>query len=318
MPGVRSDTGFRAIKRSVTKVFPLRNETVTSRQACCNSVTVVFRLNRAPADGTIPPPDSIGRAGLFGVTCSGCMIFHPVFWDNRFEFMRVERLHGFDLSPAEARRLQGELASRVVAGPTLDLGAVRYVAGADASTEGDRAYATVVVLDFPGLSVVEVRGFEAPLEFPYVPGLLSFREMPSVLGALEKVETAVDVVVLDAQGLAHPRRMGLASHIGLFLDVPTVGCAKSVLVGRHEEPGLEKGSVTDLVHRGEVVGRMVRTRDGVSPVYVSVGSGIDLLSSVELVLACCTKYRLPETTRRAHDAANRLRRGEGGGAMRLL
>src|SRR5215210_397687 len=201
MPGVRSDTGFRAIKRSVTKVFPLRNETVTSRQARRNSVTVVFRLNRAPADGTIPPSR-----------------FHRSGW--------------------------------------------------------------------------------------------SFREMPSVLGALEKVETAVDVVVLDAQGLAHPRRMGLASHIGLFLDVPTVGCAKSVLVGKFEEPGIEKGSATDLVHCGEVVGRVVRTREKVSPVYVSVGNGIDLDSSVELVLACSTRYRLPEPTRQAHNAANRLRRGE--------
>jgi len=232
--------------------------------------------------------------------------------------MKVEGIHGFDLSPPEARRLQEELASRVVAGPALDLSGVRHVAGADVSTQGDMAYATVVVLEFPELSLVEVKGYEVPLGFPYVPGLLSFRELPSVVGALEKIQTSVDVLILDAHGLAHPRRMGLASHLGTFLDVPTVGCAKSRLVGSFEEPGREKGSVTDLVHRGEVVGRMVRTRDGVSPVYVSVGSGIDLLSSVELVLACCTKYRLPETTRRAHDAANRLRRGEGGGAMRLL
>jgi len=227
--------------------------------------------------------------------------------------MQVRELHGFDLSPAEARRLQGELASRVAVGPALDLGVVRYVAGADVSTQGDRAYATVAVLDFPGLSVVEVQGFEAPLEFPYVPGLLSFREMSSILGALKKVETGVDVLVLDAQGLAHPRRMGLASHAGLFVDVPTVGCAKSVLVGKFEEPGPEKGSATDMVHRGEVVGRAVRTRDRVSPVYVSVGSGIDLDSSVGLVLACCTRYRLPEPTRQAHNAANRLRRGEDPG-----
>ena len=224
--------------------------------------------------------------------------------------MRVEELHEFGLSPAEARALQGELASRVVAGPTLDLGSVRYVAGADVSTQGDRAYGTVVVLDFPALSVVEAQGFKAPLEFPYVPGLLSFREMPSLLGALKKVETAADVVVLDAQGLAHPRRMGLASHVGLFIDVPTVGCAKSVLVGKFEEPGLEKGSATELMHRGDIVGRAVRTREKVSPVYVSVGNGIDLDSCVELVLACCTRYRLPEPTRQAHNAANRLRRGE--------
>jgi deoxyribonuclease V len=233
--------------------------------------------------------------------------------------MKVERLHGFDLSPGEARRLQDELSSRVVAGPALDLGGVRRVAGADVSTQGERAYATVVVLEFPALSVVEVRGFEAALEFPYVPGLLSFRELPPLLGALEKVRTGVEALILDAQGLAHPRRMGLASHVGLFVDVPTIGCAKSRLVGGYEEPGAEKGSAMDLVHRGEVVGKVVRTRERVSPVYVSVGNGIDLASSVEMVLACCTKYRLPETTRHAHNAANRLRRGEDpGGPTGLL
>jgi deoxyribonuclease V len=233
--------------------------------------------------------------------------------------MKVSGLHGLDLSPLEARRLQQELASRVVAGPALDLSGVRFVAGADVSTQGNMAYATVVVLDFPGLSPVEVRGYEAPLRFPYVPGLLSFRELPSVVGALEKIETEVDALVLDAQGLAHPRRMGLASHLGIFLDVPTVGCAKSPLVGSFEGPGREKGSATDLVHRGEVVGRVLRTRNEVSPVYVSVGNRIDLGSSVELILACCTRYRLPETTRQAHNAANRLRRGEEpGGTLPLV
>src|SRR4051794_14815347 len=224
--------------------------------------------------------------------------------------MKISGLYGLDLSPPEARRLQEEVASRVVGGPALDLADVRYVAGAGVSTEGDMAYATVVVLDFAGLSPVEVKGYEAPLRFPYVPGLLSFRELPSVVGALEQVETEVDALILDAQGIAHPRRMGLASHLGIFLDVPTVGCAKSLLVGSFEEPGREKGSATDLVHRGEVVGKVLRTRDGVSPVYVSVGNGIDLESSAGLVLACCTRYRLPETTRQAHSAANRLRRGE--------
>src|SRR5918994_7015640 len=233
--------------------------------------------------------------------------------------MKVQGLYGLDLSPPEARRLQEELASRVVAGPGLDLSGVRHVAGADVSTQKDVAYATVVVLEFPGLTLVEVRGFEAPLRFPYVPGLLSFREVPPVVRALEKVETEVDALILDAHGLAHPRRMGLASHLGIFLDVPTVGCAKSRLVGSYEEPGREKGSATDLVHRGEIVGRVLRTREGVSPVYVSVGDGIDLGSAVDLVVACCTRYRLPETTRQAHNAANRLRRGEEpGGSLRLV
>ncbi len=224
--------------------------------------------------------------------------------------MRVRRLHPFTLSPGEARRLQGELAPQVVVGPPLELSRVRFVAGADVSTQGDRGYATVVVLSFPELSVVEVRGFEASLTFPYVPGLLAFREIPPVVEALKMVETEVDAVIFDAQGLAHPRGMGLASHLGLVLDVPAVGCAKSRLVGEHEEPGHEKGSSADLIYREKVVGRVVRTRTGVSPVYVSVGNRIDLNSAVDLVLACCTKYRLPETTRQAHNAANELRRGK--------
>jgi deoxyribonuclease V len=214
-----------------------------------------------------------------------------------------------DLSPAEARRLQGELASRVVEGQPLDLSRVRYVAGADVSTQGDLGYATVVVLSFPDLSVVEVRGHESRLTFPYVPGLLAFREIPSVVGALREVESEVDAVIFDAHGLAHPRGMGLASHLGLFIDVPSVGCAKSRLVGEHEEPGPEKRDTADLVYRKKVVGKVVRTRPRVSPVYVSVGNRIDLVSSVDLVLQCCTRYRLPETTRQAHNAANRLRRG---------
>ena len=224
--------------------------------------------------------------------------------------MKVSKLHDLNLSPSGASRLQRELVPKVVAGPALDLTGVSHVAGADVSTEGDRAYATVVVLDFPSLSPVEVQGFEAKLTFPYVPGLLSFREIPAVAGALEKIKTPVDAVIFDAHGLAHPRRMGLASHLGLFLDVPSVGCAKNRLVGTYEGPGQEKGSATDLVHGGEVVGKVLRTRSGVSPVYVSVGNHIDLNSAVELVLACSPKYRLPETTRQAHNAANRLRRGE--------
>jgi deoxyribonuclease V len=272
-----------------------------------------------------PPPDSIGRDGVLSGGYHWTVYealapphIHQYIFVNVGR-MKVGELHSFDLSPSEASRLQEELASRVVAGPALDLSRVRHVAGADVSTQGDMAYATVVVLEFPGLSLVEVQGFEAPLRFPYVPGLLSFREVPSLAGALRKVETEVDALILDAQGLAHPRRIGLASHVGIILDVPTVGCAKSRLVGSFEEPGRERGSVADLVHRGEVVGRVVRTREGVSPVYVSVGNGIDLGSAVDLVLACCTKYRLPETTRQAHNAANRLRRGEEpGGSMRLL
>ncbi len=177
------------------------------------------------------------------------------------------------------------------------------------------AYATVAVLSFPELEVVEVEGEARPLEFPYIPGLLAFREIPSVAAALRKVETPLDVVIFDAQGIAHPRRLGLASNLGLYLDVPSVGCAKSRLVGTYEEPGPRRGESSPLVDRGEVVGKVVRTRDRVSPVFVSVGNKIDLESAVDLVLACCTRYRLPEPTRQAHNAANRLRREGGTGAL---
>ena len=226
--------------------------------------------------------------------------------------MEVNELHGYGLSPSEARGLQNELAPRVKVGPSLDLGSINFVAGVDVSTEAgtNMAYATVVILEFPGLSVAEERGFSAPLGFPYVPGLLSFRELPSVVGALRKVKSPVDALICDAHGIAHPRRLGLASHVGLFLDVPTIGCAKSRLVGEFEEPGEEKGRVSELRDRGEAIREVVRTRSGASPVYVSVGNGVSLESAVEVVLACSPKYRLPETTRRAHEAANRFRRGE--------
>ena len=260
--------------------------------------------------GSFPPPSSIGRAGVFWDFSS---FLSSVSWYGGV--VRVEGLHRLELSPAEARRLQAELAPRVTAGPLLDLSRVRYVAGADVSTQGDEGYATVAVLSFPELSVVEVQGYEAPLTFPYVPGLLAFREIPPVVGALERIETDVDAIIFDAQGIAHPRGLGLASHLGLFLTVPAVGCAKSRLVGEHEEPEVERGSAKDLVYRRKVVGKVVRTRKGVSPVYVSVGNRINLESAVELVLRCSTKYRLPETTRQAHNAANRLRRGEEPGSL---
>jgi deoxyribonuclease V len=142
-----------------------------------------------------------------------------------------------------------------------------------------------------------------PVSFPYVPGLLAFREGPIVLAALERLAERPDVLIFDAQGLAHPRRMGLATHLGILLDVPSVGCAKSRLCGKETEPGEEKGSWTPLLDRGEVIGAVVRTRSRVRPVYVSVGHRVDLETAVSLVLSCATKYRLPEPTRWAHRVA---------------
>jgi deoxyribonuclease V len=160
-----------------------------------------------------------------------------------------------------------------------------------------------VVIEFPSLRLVEIRTVEGPLTWPYVPGFLSFREAPLVLDALSMLRTEPDMVMVDGQGIAHPRRLGLASHVGLFIDVPTIGCAKSLLCGEYGELGQEKGQSAELVHRDEVIGAVVRTRSGVKPVFVSVGHKFNLAGAVEWVLHCCFGYRLPEPTRLAHLAA---------------
>lgn len=160
-----------------------------------------------------------------------------------------------------------------------------------------------MVLSWPELAVCEVKTAEGISGFPYIPGLLSFREAPLVLRALERVELAADVLLVDGQGLAHPRRFGLACHIGLALELPTVGCAKSILLGSHSTVPEAPGSRVDLLDDGEVVGTVVRTRQGANPLYVSIGHKVDLEGAVRLVLACCRGHRLPAPTRLAHEAA---------------
>lgn len=163
--------------------------------------------------------------------------------------------------------------------------------------------AAVVVMSLPGLTVVEVKSAQGKPGFPYVPGLLSFRETPLVLEALERLTITPDFLLADGQGLAHPRRFGLACHLGLLTGLPTIGCAKSLLKGRHGPLGEEKGAWALLEDRGEVVGAALRTRQGVTPVYVSIGHKVDLPSALRWVLACCDRFRLPEPTRLAHHAA---------------
>ncbi len=181
----------------------------------------------------------------------------------------------------------------------------RFIAGVDISVEKAKGVATgvVVVLSYPGLRVVETKVVQGSLEFPYIPGLLSFRESPLTLAACGKLSIMPDLVLVDGQGVAHPRRFGLASHLGLFLDIPTIGCAKSLLCGSHEMPGVEPGSYTEIVDRGEIIGVALRTRRGVKPVYVSIGHKIDLAGAIHWVMECCHGYRLPEPTRLAHLAA---------------
>lgn len=219
--------------------------------------------------------------------------------------------HGWNLSFPEARRLQEDLRTRV---ETRDrLGEVRRVAGVDVSYDRGSPvlYAAVVVLDARSLEVVEVQGVQAAARFPYVPGYLSFREVPPLLEAFERLETRPDLIVCDGQGRAHPRRFGLACHLGLLLDVPSIGCAKSRLVGTHREPGLRRGAHARLVDRGEVIGEVVRTREGVGPVYVSTGHRVSVPTARRLVLKLARRTRLPETTRAAHREVNRMRREAG-------
>jgi deoxyribonuclease V len=221
--------------------------------------------------------------------------------------MDIHPLHRWDLTSPEAVALQRELASRVEARPPLPRW--HLAAGADVSYNrfSSTFYAGVVVLDTRDWSVVERQGAVLDVTFPYVPGLLSFREAPVLLDAFARVRSEPDAVVLDGHGLAHPRRLGLAAHVGLWLDRPCFGCAKTRLTGHFKDLGRKAGSTAPLTDRGEVVGRVVRTKDGVQPVFVSVGNRIDLDSAVRVTLACCRGYRIPEPTRQAHLYVNSLR-----------
>ena len=213
--------------------------------------------------------------------------------------MTLHHAHPWDLTPKEAVAVQRRLAPLVREEP-LDLDALRTVAGVDVSVRGDRVRAAVVVLDVDTLGVLDQATWEGPVVFPYVPGLLSFREMPAALPALESLGALPDAFVLDAQGLAHPRRFGLACHLGVLLDRPSIGVAKTIFVGRHGPLGEPKGSTADLVHKGDVVGQAVRTRERVKPVFVSVGHRATLPDAVALTLRLTTRYKLPEATRLAH------------------
>ena len=223
---------------------------------------------------------------------------------------KFEQLHEWSLTPREAVELQKRLRERVRVAPLKKK--IETVAGADISFNkfDPVVYAAVVVLRLPSLEVVEEAGVVSETKFPYVPGLLSFRETPSVLEAWAKLRTEPDAVMFDGQGLAHPRRVGIASHVGLIIDRPTLGCAKSVLVGKYEEPAAERGAWTPLVDKGETVGAALRTKTRVQPIYVSPGHLIDLAGAIDLTLRSDGGYRQPELTRRAHLFVNALRRGE--------
>jgi deoxyribonuclease V len=233
--------------------------------------------------------------------------------------MNLFPLHPWNVSPEEAVRIQKELAARVRVCPLK--GKVRLVAGCDISFNHPRTgkdsgtgYAAVAVFEVTkeGLAPVEEATAEAPLPFPYIPGLLGFREIPVLAAAFEKLRRAPDLILCDGQGAAHPRRFGIASHLGLLLDAPTIGCAKSVLCGRYEAPSRERGAKSPLRDNGETIGMMLRTREGISPVIVSVGHKVTLDEACAWTLRLARRYRLPEPTRRAHALANEARKSGPG------
>lgn len=222
--------------------------------------------------------------------------------------------HPWDLSPKEAIALQGELASRVIRrGKVRE---PRFLAGCDVSSSrfSSRARAGVVLLSFPDLATVEEAVIEGEIAFPYVPGLLTFREGPLALQAFSRLSRRPDAVFFDGQGIAHPRRLGLAAHLGLLLDLPAVGCAKSLYVGEYEEPGERRGEWTPLRDAGgETIGAALRTRDHVKPIFVSIGHRVDLGEAIRLALAAGGGYRVPEPTRRAHILVSGGQRCRGSG-----
>ena len=214
----------------------------------------------------------------------------------------------WNFTPHAAMAEQAALAARVRI--ENDFGAVNFVAGVDVGFEAENtiARAAIAVLSFPELELVETAIARRPVMFPYIPGLLAYREVPVILEALEKLERAPDLLIVDGQGRAHPRRFGIACHLGVLLDMPSIGCAKSILVGRAEIPENRIGAWTPLIHQNEIVGAVLRTKldtkRAVNPVYVSIGHRVDLETALDFVLICCRGLRLPEPTRYAHNAAS--------------
>lgn len=213
--------------------------------------------------------------------------------------------HDWDVTPAEARSIQNRLAAQVSLHPEFGTPPDR-VAGIDVGFEkqGTVTRAAVAVLSFPALEPIEESIARRPTDFPYVPGLLSFREIPSVLDALNGLAIRPELLLCDGQGYAHPRRFGIACHLGVITGLPSIGVAKTRLIGEHQPVGTRKGDWQPLLHKGETIGAVVRTRNNVSPLFISVGHGLALDDAIKYSLACTTRYRLPETTRRAHRLAS--------------
>lgn len=219
--------------------------------------------------------------------------------------MKIPPIHPWPTGVEAAIGVQNHLRNQVITTDQLPE-PIHYVAGVDMGflENGKVSRAAVVILSYPDLQVVESTTAHRPTSFPYIPGFLSFREIPAVLDALEKVKITPNIILCDGQGIAHPRRLGIASHLGVILDMPTIGVAKSLLIGKHAELPETKGSWEPLIHDGETIGAVLRTRNSVRPLYISTGHKVSLITAIDFVLKCTTKYRLPETTRIADQIAS--------------
>ena len=221
--------------------------------------------------------------------------------------MNISLPHSWKVTPQEAIRIQEELRKKLRL--KVSKASFKTVSAADVSYSrtDEKLFAAFLVFSYPDLTLLESAAARGRSSFPYIPGLLSFREAPVLLKAFSKLERRPDVILIDGQGIAHPRSMGIAAHLGLLLNLPSIGCAKSRLFGKQAEPGLEQGSFVPLMEGERTVGMIVRTRAGVKPVYVSPGHKMDMEGSVRMVLSLCRGYRIPEPLRQAHIFVNQLR-----------
>jgi deoxyribonuclease V len=219
--------------------------------------------------------------------------------------MQLQPRHNWDLAPQAAIALQKELATQLVDTP-LDFSAIRHVAGVDVSVKNHVSQAAVVVLTYPDLQLVETVRAQLPTTYPYIPGLLTFREGEVLVNAFKQLQIEPDVFMFDGMGRIHPRRMGIAAHLGLWLDKPTIGCGKTHFIGTYTEPQVTAGSYSPLLDNDEQIGVVLRTRTGIKPVYISAGHRTDIQSALTLTLACTTQYRLPQPIRHAHNAAGQF------------
>jgi deoxyribonuclease V len=217
--------------------------------------------------------------------------------------MKIKHLHDWDLNPKEAIQLQKQLASQLIDDTPLDIEAIKTVAGVDVSVKSGISQAAVIICSYPDLELIEIVRAQQATSYPYIPGLLTFREGPVLEEAFQKLKHEPDVFIFDGMGIIHPRKIGIAAHMGLWLDKPTIGCGKTHFIGEYEQPDTEKGAYSELIYKGELLGVVLRTRTNVKPVYISVGHRAELQTAIQLTLSVTPKYRLPRPIRLAHNAA---------------